>query len=280
MGRANRPIYHRPMTDPLRHARIRALLEQAERAHRIREELVAQKEGTDALDSALDSVFRDLGQALFERVQADRGPLIPPAMDEDPTQFTSELEREDTSWYDDVDVPDRLFDDDDLEDDVTDIPEPDPLPEPTAEAPEGERVTLAALQAEPIAPNASWGAALEEWLTLVDLPADLEDAGELAVEASKVQWAAQELERLDPFPAPVQLACIGLLAARAQHLRQHLDVGVGPKQVLDRLRRYGQARALPPLAASTLDPHPETGSWAGDARAFWSLLAGCAKPTG
>lgn len=293
------------MRDIIENPRIRELLVQAERARRLRVELADRRDvdgadPTSELDEALDSIYRDLGRALFHIAQEDgtRHLLIPDSPEEDPTLFTSEIERDDTgSWYtDEVPRPDRLFDEDDIDDDFTDVPEsevPEQEEEPVMVPSPYDMVTLAALRsrlhdrsdslsdlADTSREPPTWAYKLWELLDLLELPADFDDPQELAVEASKVQWAAGELEvRLSSFPASVQIAVIGLLAARAQHLRQRIDVEVGPKLALDRLRRYRLGAGFSSVGGLVAEAHPETGTWADDARGFWSVLQVRAKPT-
>ena len=72
-----------------------------------------------------------------------------------------------------------------------------------------------------------------------------DDPTELGVEASRVQWATTDLElRTRPFPDDVKLALLGLLAARAQHLRNRLDVDVGARRSLERLQRQNALRGI------------------------------------
>lgn len=290
------------MMDILENSRIRELLDQAERAHRLRGDLAARSETTSELDEALEGIYRDLGRAFFDAVHdGSRSPLIPDSPEDDPTLFTSEIDSEDSgSWYTDeveLQVPQRLFDEDDIDDDYTDVPESDiEIPEQDEVAPVPaayDVVTLATLRgrlddrsdalsdlADTTRDPPTWAHKLWELLDMVELPTDFDDPQELAVEASKVQWAAGELEtRLVSLPESVQIAIVGMLAARAQHLRNRIDVDVGPKLAIDRLRRYRLGVGLPAVGGLVAEPHPETGSWADDARGFWSVLQVRAKPS-
>jgi hypothetical protein len=121
----------------------------------------------------------------------------------------------------------------------------------------------------------SWRSSLAQLLELMALPGSFADAEELAVESSRLQWASNQLAaRLQPLPVDIRVALIAMMAARAQHLRLRLDSDVGPRLSLDRLQRYRLESDLPAVAGLTPTPRPETGSWEGDAKQWWSLLAG------
>lgn len=293
------------MTDLLSSVRLQNLLDQADSAVRLRDDTRRRDGDTAEIDEALNSIYRDLGRALYllVRTGADDGPMLPDPREDETTAFTVEIDRdreEGGSWYtDEVELSHEgpLFEPGDLApDEHTDIPESDdPGPErpepPVEEIDDWHVLTLDQLKARANDPNdalgeladptidaPSWAHKLDELLKLIELPPDLTDPQELSVEASRVQWAASELEvRLVHLPDSVQLALIGLIGTRAQHLRRHLEVDVGPKLALDRLRRYRLDNELPALVALTAEPSPETGSWADDAAAFWSLLQVRAK---
>lgn len=111
---------------------------------------------------------------------------------------------------------------------------------------------------------------LRDILALADHPGSSDG---LAVEASRLQWATADLEgRLGGLPRDVQIALVGLLAARAQHLQERLGTGVGPSLALDRLRRWQTARGLPTVAGLETSALPERGGWIEDAAAWWDLL--------
>lgn len=118
-----------------------------------------------------------------------------------------------------------------------------------------------------------WREPLDELLDLIALPIDLADPTAMPTEASTVQWASGELQnRIARFPEPVRQALLGLLAVRARNLASHLDVDIGPKMALDRLKRIRSTHELPWVVALLPNARPETGSWTNDARAFWELL--------
>jgi len=71
----------------------------------------------------------------------------------------------------------------------------------------------------------------------------------------------------------VQQALLGMLAARARHLQEKLEVDVGPRLALDRLRRYRKQAGLPPVVGLLPDRGPEAGAWAEDAKRWWTVLS-------
>lgn len=114
---------------------------------------------------------------------------------------------------------------------------------------------------------------LLEMLRPQDDPAATE-AERLSVEASRVQWATTNMElRWAEFPEPVRVALVGLLAARARHLQDRLEVDVGPRLALDRLQRYRKAAGLSPVVGLLPDLGPESGSWTDDAERWWKALS-------
>lgn len=114
---------------------------------------------------------------------------------------------------------------------------------------------------------------LLEMLRPQDDPAATE-AERLSVEASRVQWATTNMElRWAEFPEPVRVALVGLLASRARHLQERLEVDVGPRLALDRLQRYRKAAGLSPVVGLLPDHEPEAGSWTDDAERWWKALA-------
>lgn len=171
------------------------------------------------------------------------------------------------------------------EDDLTDIPDPSSfLSRPAAEAePPGPVVRLDELRQLRATGNGplsvtrgsslSWREPLDELLDLIAIPGDLADPSLMPSEASTVQWASGELQnRIARFPEPVRQALLGLLAVRARNLASNLDVDIGPKMALDRLKRIRSSHELPWVVALLPNARPETGSWVADARAFWELL--------
>jgi hypothetical protein len=65
---------------------------------------------------------------------------------------------------------------------------------------------------------------------------------------------------------------LGLLGARAHHLRNRLDSDVAPRVLLDKLQRYRIEHNLPNVAALLPQPRPEHATWEEDARRWWTLL--------
>jgi hypothetical protein len=120
----------------------------------------------------------------------------------------------------------------------------------------------------------AWLDALGELTELLHGQADPADAAALAVEASRVQWATTGMEqKWAEFPASVRQALLGLLAARSRALQESLEVDVGPRLALDRLRRYRKASGLPPVVGLLPDRGAESGSWSEDAKRWWTVLS-------
>jgi hypothetical protein len=273
----------------MKNPRVQELLREIGEAQRLLEQLGPRVE----LNEAHDSLLRDLGRAVvqFARLHAAHT-LLP--VDDGSAMVTHDLYtdevpgEDDTDWY----TSERrsagpLFDPGDIEDGTTDVPEPDAKPDvdDSVDEPASDEVTLDALEAfaddpgSPFVelhadPAPTWAHHTHELLQLLRLPRRFDDPGELAVEASKVQWAVGELDtRLTGMPYEVQLAFVGMLAARAQHLREQLDVDVGPRLALDRLARYRFAADLPPVVGLSGMAVPESGSWEADTRRWWALFA-------
>lgn len=296
------------LTELLGNPRIAQLLRDADQASSL---LARDPSGVSSADvrEALASIHRDLGRELHTLV-AERGPTQEPIpTPEEPPSFgpgdastvlptapatlaplaSSRDPLYDDDWYtDEAAGAGPLFADDDLSDEHTDVPEADDedtgRPVTAEVGPVGEVVSLNALVADSEDPDGelsalraherpAWARELADLLDLVALPDDLVDPGVLPDEASKVQWASGEVDhRLPRFPQRVQLALIGLLAARARNVQAHLDLDIGPRMAVDRLRRYRELNDLPWVVGITPGPGPETTSWADDAEAYWLLL--------
>lgn len=282
------------MTPILLNPRFRELVQQAEEIDRLRADAVQRGEATDRLDPALDAVLRDLGHHVLalDRDARARDAEDDPTAERTSTEtaradgFTNEvearsLEEIDDSWYTDevtgTSRP-RLFGPHEIESAVDDVPDSDPMPDlDDTEYPEnddsvGAPVTLAAALAtfRGAAP-----APLDELIRLLPALGDDPPADELSVEASRVQWACSDLDRrlvgLDPVWTA---AATAWLSARARDLMDRLDVDVGPRTALDRLRRWHMAHGVGRVAGLAEPAVPETGSWASDARGWQRVLAG------
>lgn len=279
------------MTDVLKNPRVRELLQSLAEADRLRRDLPDSRD----VDEAREGLLRDLGTAVYllARTYGDAMVPVEPDQGAGAQQYTDELpgddeaQPHDTDWYtsESPRTSDRLFDPGDLADDPTEIPESATIP--TASMGESddddfEVETLTKLQRRATLEGESlwelshadptWKHHAVEFFGLLQLPEGT-TADDLAVEASRVQWASSELERrLGGLPADVQLAFIGLLAARAHLLREHLDVDVGPRLALDRLDRFRVGNDLPPVSGLLATPRPERGTWARDARMWYQLL--------
>ena len=230
----------------------------------------------------------------IETSNADERSTFIPTSDDFADSVNSDASAPPSSgWYTEeveFDTSQPLFSASDNLEEYTDIPESDPE---TAEVPmadlsvdeEYEISQLAQMIAHraemghPLHNLASqdedptWTHRLTQLLGLLNLPDDFTGRDQMAVEASRVQWAANELgRRLDGLPESIQICLIGMLAARAQHLRSQLDDDVGPRLALDRLRSYRIDTELPTVAGLVAQPFPETGTWVGDIHQWWALL--------
>jgi hypothetical protein len=284
------------------HSRVLELLAEARRALALKTRLVGAGKDPAAVEEALDGLYRDLGRAMVTAAEIDGGLLFAALRRPEPPDY--ELEREE-SWYSDEQELDPLgprpveplFDPDELEDGPipeslqSELDESTPVIPIEREFTDSETpkdfvvATIASLgsraSADPTTPVAQlrqgaptpWKAALAELVGLLELPASFADADELAVESTRLQWATNELEpRLADFPADLRAAVLGLLGARAHHLKLRLDSDVGPRVLLDRLQRYRIEHHLPAVAALLPIPRPEHATWEEDARRWWTLL--------
>lgn len=260
---------------------------------------------------ALDSIHRDLGRAVHALAR-EHGATSPPSAPSDvseeeagfglpettdtpsagPSDGPSPLGARsidplyDDDWYTDESAsPDApLFGADDLPDEPTDVPGGEiELAEPVpagpvrvledllvdADAPTGALFALRSESGDP----PEWKADLDDLLGLIALPLDLVDVDGMPEEASKVQWASGELDhRLPRFPEAVQLALLALLAARVRNLQGHLDLDIGARLALDRMRRYRELNDLAWVIGLLPGSRPEGRSWADDAMSWWKLL--------
>jgi hypothetical protein len=285
------------MTQPLDHPRLRELVSNARRAVTMRATVVAEGGDATAIDEVLQDLYRDVGKTLVGLLGPSGPATKPPVPGETPGGDLPES-GDDDSWYtDEVESRDvrPLFAPEDL-DEATDVPESDPMStegytDPLDATPRMADLEIATIDsltrtgtdlpmhANPEATVPTWHYRLDQLLELLALPAHLDDPAELAVEASRVQWITTELEpRLNGFPAEIQIALVGLLAARAQHLRKGSSTDVGPRLSLDRLQRYRIEADLPTVAGLLPTPRPERDGWEADIRGWWTLLKPGSRP--
>jgi hypothetical protein len=288
------------MSDPTRGtARLQELVTECREARAQRKRIVAAGEDPTAVDALLARLHHDVGCAFVAAIEAGEAVLpLPPPLD-------YELEEREPTWYTEDPLPpgsppepsDPLFDPEDLEFAGSDLDETTPVMPPEREhflerpgsvADEPSDFVVASIatyslqrrevRGSPFAQLANggeptWKHRLDDLLGLLILPTSFADADDLAVEASRVQWATNDLElRLLGFPAEIQVAVVAMLAARAQLLRSRLDLDVGPRMSLDRLQRYRIDQDLPAIAGLLPTPRPEQGTWEEDARQWWALL--------
>jgi hypothetical protein len=277
--------------------RVFSLLAEARRAVALRGRLHAAGKETSAVDEALETLYRDLGRAVVHAAETQDGLAFPTLRRIDSSDW--ELEEEDDDWYSDDEtqpgprpaIVDPIFAPHEL-DDITDVPESDGAVFPVDDLTESERrtvdfeVTSLALASRVAAEPSSalyalargqvdaWVSRVRQLVTLLALPPRPDDPDELRVELSRLQWATTDLtDQLGGLPSEVQVAFIGLLGARARHLKARVDSDVAPRLVIDRLQRYRIGASLPSVAALLPTARPELGSWADDVRGWWGLLA-------
>lgn len=117
-----------------------------------------------------------------------------------------------------------------------------------------------------------WAASLRELIGMIGGPPA--EGADLTEEVSRVQWATTQVDhRWAEFPISVQTALLGLLAARARNLQDRLEVDLGPRLALDRLRKHARATGVPSVAGLQADHAPDSASWADDARRWWAALS-------
>lgn len=88
---------------------------------------------------------------------------------------------------------------------------------------------------------------------------------EAATDAMELRWL--------PYPPSAQLALLGMLASRARAIEPMLDGEEDVRGVLARLNRYRESLGLSLVPALAEPPVAEYGSWAEDARMWWSILS-------
>jgi hypothetical protein len=290
------------MSDPSTGSlRVRELLTETRKARALRSRLLASGSDPSLVEARLQALHLEIGVAFVDAIEA--GQVFVPVVD----SLDYELEERDANWYTEdpslpgvtADSDEPLFDPEDLVDPTAgglgdfddstpvmpgerDFPYPG---EPSGSEPDFVVASVAGFRAErdqdPASPwsllaagaGSAWKQRLDELLALLALPRSFADADELAIEASRVQWATNDLEtRLLGLPPEIRIGLVAMLAARAQHLRARLDLDVGPRMSLDRLQRYRLDRDLPAMAGLLPTPRPEHGSWEEDARQWWLLL--------
>jgi hypothetical protein len=287
----------------LNNDRIRTLLHQADDATRLLARIGDGPE-TNEIREALTGILRDLGRevhVVWREIQSEMGPFSTapdPHAGPDDFEFrkrddSQEKTAEDLEVDPNTDIPeqtsDKPQDGEDLErwyTDEVEIQQSEPLFNPgeidqnEADVPHGlarnaeDDVPVVPVDGFEVAPyvlDEPWVKGLREFIALLGGPPA--DGADLTEEASKVQWAATGLDaRWAGFPAPVRTALLGLLASRARLLQERLEVDVGPRMALDRLRKHRKLSDLPSVAALGADRAPETGSWGEDARWWWRAL--------
>jgi hypothetical protein len=270
-----------PADDP----RVQQLLREADEAVQRR----ADPATLAALHMHLGMVFHEVVRRAAAQARAAdptvarQAPLLPsttpdatmlPDDDAEPSEplaWTNEIERDEGGggWTEDSEVPEGpLFDSGEL-DENTNFPE-------NADA---DGFDLETAEHWPEGPSAFQLPA--DLRTLLALPPDLTSPDDLAVEASRVQWATSDLDgRFGGLPPPSLSAVLGLLSARANLLSERLDVAVGPRLAIDRLRRWRAAHGLPQVAGLEENPLPERGSWEADTRSWWAVFEGATTADG
>jgi hypothetical protein len=298
------------MSDIETHPRLLELIGLAKDAAALRSQMRGRNEATTDVDDAIDAIYADIGRLVFRLINDTSAPALPPGAispsidaptfiprTEEATQSSQPTEEDDEereSWYTEevyADSSQPLFSVEDRLDELTDVPESDPISEEVeieadsiTDHEDFAVMTLRQLLTDKASSNhalnqladssrdPTWAYKLTQLLALLERP-ESNHPDEIAIESSRLQWAASEMgTRLDGLPESVQVCIIGMLAARAQHLRTLMAVDVGARLALDRIRRYRIDAELPTVAGLLAQPAPETGSWTDDIQSWWDLL--------
>lgn len=122
------------------------------------------------------------------------------------------------------------------------------------------------------APDA-WVAQLRQLLDRLHEPAAWSDPKDIAIEGSRLLWATSQIQhRWALYPEPVQVALLGMLAARCRHILDQLSVDVGMEHALARLRAYQHAQGLALVVGLVMNQPPEFDTWPEDAAHWWLTL--------
>ena len=122
-------------------------------------------------------------------------------------------------------------------------------------------------------PESLWVDSLQDLLALMEPPPEEDTAEAVAVEAARVQWGSLHLEqRWSRFPEPIQLALLGMMAARCRWLFERLVCDAGARSAMRRLSAYRRATGLATVVGLMPDHDPEYESWTDDALSWWGML--------
>jgi hypothetical protein len=267
-------------------SQVQALLDEVREALVRRGQQVAAGADPRELDVTLEALYRALGQAMAASSELDE---ITDGVFTDPENSSlqtmshrvlpslppSALGPSDEWSLSEVDARlEQLEELGYLVDDSTPVvpPQREYTDTATPDPPEFAVATLAAFEARGLCPSQE-SHEMGSLLELLVPPASFSDADELAVEASRIQWATLQLaDRLSAQPSEIQTGMVAMLAARAQHLRLRLDDDLGPRLTLAKLQRFRLEHRLPVVAGLMPTPRPESGSWEQDARRWWAYL--------
>ena len=223
------------MPDALDDPRLRSLLDEADRTLAILRDPTPHGRSADEVMESLDILHRDLGRRLHDLWQMELRDQVADPVPSDAIEELESLEE----WEDDPGIATL---------------EPDgPVVGP--------------------AEQGAWVDDLQDLLALLEVPDEDSDAVALAIESSRVQWATVGLSQLWPrFPEPIQVALLGMLAARVRFLTEHMAVDLGPQRALERLADYRRRTGLALVVGLVADREPESGTWTGDALHWWDML--------
>lgn len=238
------------MFDILDNPRVQELLAQAEDAVTLMQDDADPTAGHDVAD-ALTAIYGELGRAVHGLARQAKRTAAP----------TPKLSA--VAPHDDYTG----------EDDLTAIPGPEELLLREEAFLPSRPVAIDLQSLAGVMGTSSRSGDLYALLSLLTPPVDLIDPASMPEEASKVQWASGELSgRLADAAREVQIAVLAMLAARARNVAAHLDVDIGPRMALDRLKRYRDHEDLPWVQGLLPNARPEHDTWAEDAAAYWALL--------
>lgn len=259
--------------------RVRELVSSAEGARRLAESL--QGRGKDPVDvlETLEELHKELGELVHTWAAAQLEASAAEARPASEEEETLRLEAMEAPEEADTGFFHADFQEGELEED---------LPyEDTEDTDEVDAASVHGLASSRPAPTRTstdeeypaWLLSLDQLMISLAMPTDPESPVELAAEAARVQLATCDLAaRWSDYPEPLQLALLGLLSCRARHLSGRLQVDVGPRLALDRMKRYRKAAGLPPVVGLISSQQPESGSWTRDAMHWWEVLVEGLQP--
>jgi len=261
--------------DILDNPSIKRLLEQAESAVRMLGQVDSY--GKKQVKHALNGVYEDIGKhvhALSRQLASSSGATTlgegkPISVDE-LEELTTEIENTDevaaqaNSGSPDFSAPDWLESQRDTA----------PISVEAVESHLKQAVAQVHMKLLADDDEVAWVYELENLLDMLDMSEDLDDQTEIALEATKLQWATTNMyDTWSNYPRFIQMALTGMLGCRAQVIREKLPDSMASNSVLERLRIQQIRSGIRPVTSLQILPAPEDESWANDATLWWNILA-------